>query len=107
LNSSTRFGLALSCKQTSKTVTVNEQLALLPDESAAVQVTVVVPTGNAEPDSGEQTLDTPGQLSETRGWGYVTTLLVVFGTEVTDTTLLGQVIVGACVSVTVTVNEQL
>jgi hypothetical protein len=46
------------------TVTVNEQLAWLPDESLTVQLTVVVPTGNAEPLPGVQTgVPTPGQLS--------------------------------------------
>ena len=36
------------------TVTVNEQVPVLPAESVAVQVTVVVPTGKVEPDAGEQ-----------------------------------------------------
>jgi hypothetical protein len=45
------------------TVTVNEQVALLPDASVAVQVTVVVPNGNVEPGGGVQTVVTPGQLS--------------------------------------------
>lgn len=45
-------------------VTVNEQLAVLPDASATEQLTVVVPTGNAEPAGGLQTgVPTPGQLS--------------------------------------------
>ena len=48
----------------SLTVTVNEQLPVLFEASVAVQVTVVVPFGNAEPDAGEQlTAPTPGQLS--------------------------------------------
>ena len=37
------------------TVTVNEQRALFPPASVAVQFTVVVPTGNTEPESGLQT----------------------------------------------------
>jgi hypothetical protein len=54
----------------SLTVIVNEQLAVLPDESATLQVTVVVPFGKNEPEAGEQTgVPTPGQLSETVGAG--------------------------------------
>ena len=45
------------------TVTVNEQLAVLPLVSVAVQLTVVVPFGKAEPDAGVQATVTPGQLS--------------------------------------------
>ena len=37
------------------TVTVNVQVALFPKASVAVQVTVVVPTGNGDPDAGTQT----------------------------------------------------
>lgn len=47
----------------SLTVTVNEQLAVLPDVSVAVQVTVVVPFGKLEPDPGVQAVVAPGQLS--------------------------------------------
>ncbi len=47
----------------SLTVTVKEQLAVLPEVSVAVQVTVVVPFGKAVPDAGEQLVVTPGQLS--------------------------------------------
>ena len=57
-------GLLSSCKQTSKTVTVNEQSSVLPLASVAVQVTVVVPTGKIEPEAGKQATVTPGQLSE-------------------------------------------
>lgn len=54
----------------SLTVIVNVHVAVLPDESATVQVTVVVPFGKNEPDAGEQTgAPTPGQLSETVGAG--------------------------------------
>lgn len=107
LNSSTVLGFALSCKQTLKTVTVNEQVAVLPEASVAVQVTVVVPTGKVEPEGGTHTVVTPGQLSEAVGGGKVTTALLPPMTGVTAVTLLGQVIVGGCVSATVTVNEQL
>jgi len=51
------------------TVTVKEQLAVFPDVSVAVQVTVVVPSGNVEPDAGTHMLVTPGQLSLTIGAG--------------------------------------
>jgi hypothetical protein len=37
------------------TVTLNRQLTDLPDGSAAVQVTVVVPAGNGVPEGGLQT----------------------------------------------------
>jgi len=54
----------------SLTVIVNVQVAVLPDESATVHVTVVVPFGKNEPDAGEQTgVPTPGQLSDTVGAG--------------------------------------
>ena len=42
------------------TVTVNEQEAELPTQSQAVQVTVVVPSGNDEPDGGVQVTE-PGE----------------------------------------------
>ena len=52
----------------SLTVTVNEQLAVLFDESVTVHITVVVPVGNDEPDAGEQFgAPSPGQLSLTVG----------------------------------------
>jgi len=58
----------------SLTVTVNEQLAGLPDESLTVQFTVVVPFANVEPDAGVQTgVPTPEQLSVAVAFGYVTT----------------------------------
>ena len=62
-------GFVSSCKQMSNTVTVNEHVAVLPLASVAVQVTVVVPTGKVDPDAGEQTTVTPGQLSEAVGAG--------------------------------------
>ena len=49
-------------------VTVNEQLFELPAASLTVQVTVVVPFANVEPDAGVQLVDpTPGQLSAVAG----------------------------------------
>ena len=50
-------------------VTVNEQLAVLPDASVAVAVTVVVPLGKTLPDAGTDTTVTPGQLSLNVGAG--------------------------------------
>ena len=47
----------------SLTVTVKVHVAVLPDASVAVQVTVVVPFGKAVPEAGEQLVVTPGQLS--------------------------------------------
>ena len=47
----------------SLTVTVKVQLAVLPDASVAVLVTVVVPFGKVEPEGGLLTTVTPGQLS--------------------------------------------
>ena len=58
-----------SCKQTSKTETVNEHVDVLPEASVAVQVTVVVPTGKVEPEAGEHAVVTIGQLSEAVGGG--------------------------------------
>jgi len=52
------------------TVTVKLQVpsGLFADASATVQLTVVVPTGNVDPDAGTQTgTPTPGQLSAADG----------------------------------------
>lgn len=49
------------------TVTVKLHAALLFDASVAVQVTVVVPRWNAEPDGGTQLTEAPEQLSEAVG----------------------------------------
>jgi len=87
----------------SLTVTVNEHEDELPDASLTAQLTGVVPFGNAEPDAGMQTgMPTPGQLSEAVGTKVTTAehrsgslFFVIFA---------GQTIVGACTSLTVTVN---
>jgi hypothetical protein len=48
----------------SLTVTVNWQVAELPEASLTEQLTVVVPFGNVEPEAGLQAgVPTPGQLS--------------------------------------------
>ena len=49
----------------STTVTVNEQVAVLPLASVAVAVTVVVPFGKLDPDGGLLMTATPEQLSLT------------------------------------------
>jgi hypothetical protein len=69
LNTSTVVGSVSSCKQPLKIVTVKEQLAVNPTASVAVQLTVVTPRLKLEPDGGEQTAVTPGQLSEAVGGG--------------------------------------
>jgi hypothetical protein len=51
------------------TATVKEQVVALLTASLAVHVTVVAPTGNAEPDEGVQLAVTPGQLSVAAGAG--------------------------------------
>jgi hypothetical protein len=88
-------------------VTLNEQLAEFPAASFTPQMTVVVPLGKLAPETGAQVGDpTPGQLSLTVGGGNVTTAEHwpgVFATLV----LAGHVIEGGCVSLIVTVNEQL
>ncbi len=82
-------------------MTVNEQEAVLPDASVAVEFTVVVPTGKTLPDAGTETTVTPGQLSE-----GVTVKFTSWAAP-HNVILEGQVIVGAWVSLTVTVNVQL
>jgi len=91
-----------------KTVTLKLQDAVLPEGSVAVQVTVVVPTGKGEPDGGLQTT-VAEQLSEAVGGGKLTTVLVASGQvcAATAVTAAGQVIVGASVSLTVTVKEHI
>lgn len=87
------------------TFTVKLQVAVLPDVSVAVTVTVVVPFGNVEPDGGLATTVTPGQLSDPLTLKVTT--LEHCPAVVVVTIFAGQVTVGACVSLIVTVNEQL
>ena len=65
-------GLLSSCRQMLKTVTVKLQLAVLPEASVAVQVTVVTPAGNDEPEAGTHAAVTPGQLSAAVGGAKLT-----------------------------------
>jgi hypothetical protein len=46
------------------TVTAKLHCAVLPEASVAVQLTVVVPTGNTLPEAGTQAAVAPEQLSE-------------------------------------------
>ena len=87
----------------SLTVTVNEQLLVLPEGSVAVQVTVVVPIANIEPESGAHTTVVPGQLSDVVGSANFTVAPHTFASFGT-VTFAGHVITGAVVSVTVIVN---
>ena len=90
----------------SLTVTVKAQLEELPDPSVTLHVTVVVPFGNVEPDDGEHAgAPTPEQLSLTAGAEKLTAALHC-PVAVPVTIFAGQVILGGCVSFTVTVNEQ-
>jgi len=108
----------------SLTVTVNEHGAVLPEASVAVQLTVVTPFWNVAP-LGTQTTEQPpggvpfgflgglapppelqgGQLSVTTGSANVTTAVQTFG-SVLFVIGPGQVTLGGCVSLIVTVNEQ-
>jgi hypothetical protein len=103
LGTVTSAGQVITGASVSSTVTVKEQLAVFPDGSVAVQVTVVVPTGKKEPEAGEQ-LTVTGQLSVTVGSGNVTKAPHSPGSlEMVIST--GQVITGGSVSFTVTVKE--
>lgn len=77
---------------------------MLPEVSVAVQVTVVVPTGKTEPEAGLQTTVTPGQLSLAVAAKVASAPVGQVGSF---TMLAGHVMAGGCVSMTVTVNEQL
>jgi hypothetical protein len=84
------------------TVTVKLPLALLPAASLAVTFTVVVPTGNNEPDAGVLFVDT---APLTRSLALVLKVTVAPVGPVASTVMLdGTVIAGAVVSMTVTVK---
>jgi hypothetical protein len=84
---------------------VNEQLAVLLDVSVAVQDTVVTPFWKVVPEAGVQTtgVGPSGQLSVAVGV-KLTTAVHTFG-SVPCVIGDGHVIDGACISLTVTVNE--
>ena len=56
-------GQVITGASVSLTVTINVQVSALPAGSVAIQVTVVVPTGNAEPEGGLQDIEASEQLS--------------------------------------------
>src|SRR6185295_6469313 len=99
LNNTTVEGLESSCKQPLKTFNGKLQVAVLPDISVAVHVTVVVPKGNVDPLAGMHATVAPGQLSVTPGSGKVTTVLARGGHPhgATAVKLAGQVITGGSV----------
>jgi hypothetical protein len=86
------------------TVTVNMHTLILLLASVAVQLTVVVPFGNAEPDTGAHTTLAPGQLSVALAV-YITTA-EQRPASVPFTIFAGHTATGGWVSFTVTVNEQ-
>ena len=89
----------------SSTVTVNEFEPVFPCESVAVQVTVVVPSTNVEPDNGVHDTgnDVPSTISVADWPAYVTvTPEALVASIVWDA---GTVTCGATVSRTVTVND--
>ena len=92
------------------TVTVNEQVLVLPAASVATNVLVVVPTGNVLPLGRPAvcctTGGTSGQLSVTAGRLKFTIAPQMPG-FVPVVILAGHMIVGGWVSFTLTVNEQL
>jgi len=89
------------------TVTVNEQLAEFPAASLTPQVTVVVPFGKIAPETGtHEGVPIPEQLSLAAGAAYVTAA-EHWPAAVGTAMFAGHVSEGACVSLTVTVKEQL
>src|SRR5882724_11357732 len=86
-------------------MTLNVQLLVLPEVSSAVQVTVLLPRPNVEPDGGEQVVEATPQLSLATGSLKVTTALVTSSPTLVMM-FAGQVIVGGCVSLTVTLKVQ-
>jgi hypothetical protein len=85
-------------------VTVNVHIPVLLLASITEHVTVVVPTGKFIPDAGRHvTIPTPGQLSIAVGVVYVTVAVhVPIGAACMM--FIGHMMVGFCVSLTVTVN---
>src|SRR5512141_3258207 len=90
----------------SRTVTVNLQLLLFPDESTAAQRTVVTPTGKVEPDGGLHSKLTNPQGSVAEAV-YVTLLLEQVPRSALTRMFDGQTTRGGSVSLTVTVKVQL
>ncbi len=99
--------LTSSLMQTSHTVTLKLHEAVAPPESVAVQLTVVVPNENAEPEAGVQTTVAPGQLSTTTGLGNVTIAVVLPGVAAITSWSGGQVITGGGFCATVAAAAEL
>ena len=87
------------------TVTVKLHVAVWPEVSVAVQSTVVVPLAKVEPLAGVQLVVTPGQLSLAAGAAQLTTAEQTLG-SVFFVILVGQVIAGFSLSLTVTLKLQ-
>src|SRR5207245_1614588 len=88
-----------------RTVIAKEAVAVLPEASTAVQVTVVTPTRNVEPDGGSQPTD--GEES-TKSDAPTSKVSMAPVTLVASTRMLGgRVTAGSVVSRTVTVKEPL
>jgi len=88
----------------SLTVTVKLQLAVFPAASVAVQVTVVVPLANWDPEFGEQTTGTVPQLSV--AWTLNETIAVCLPVSKHWVMFAGHVILGASQSWTTTTKLQ-
>src|SRR6476469_1876673 len=95
----TRVGFSVSL-----TTTVKLQLALLPDASVTVQLTVLVPFAKVAPEGGVQTKVAPGQLSAVVVVKFTTALHWLESVWVTI--LVEQVIVGGSKSRTTTAKLQ-
>ena len=90
---------------TSLTVTLKVQLFVFPAASVAVAVTVVVPTGKAEPDAGLLTIVGAPQLSLPVTVKFTTAEQVPTGALTVISA--GQEMLGSSSSVTLTVKLQL
>jgi hypothetical protein len=87
----------------SLTVTVNEPEAVLPRVSDVEQLTVVVPSGNVEPEAGVQLTD---RVPSTRSVAVAVNVTILPDALVASAMMFdGSVRVGAVVSLTVIVND--
>jgi len=95
-------------KTSRATVTVKLQGVRLVQSSVAVHVTVVVPSGNSDPDGGEQVTATfVSALSVAVGGGHDTATVVAVAPQSQAMRFVGHSITGGMVSrATVTVNVQ-
>jgi len=94
-----------SCSRPLKTITVKAQLAVLPEGSVAVQLTVVNPTAKQLPDAGTQTI-----VAEQLSVAVAANVTVLHGSAIVLVTVAmstGQTILGTSVSLTSIVKEQL